>query len=86
MYKIKLSPGDETDETAEGEGEGEESKLSDRISTIELPGHRHDIRAAILNSNDEMLLTVSNCTLNRLFSIKPTIHLQKVFFFFFSST
>ena len=46
----------EEDSPAAADGEGE----SDRLNAIEMPGHRSDVRALALSSNDEMLVSTSN--------------------------
>lgn len=64
MYKIRLDQKAGHQETVEEEGQNDaekgEEKRSEKISSIELPGHRGDIRALAISSNDEMILSCSN--------------------------
>ena len=65
-YRIVVKPrkSEEKDEDAEGgdaaQEEVEEGAESDRLNAIEMPGHRSDVRALALSSNDEMLVSTSN--------------------------
>lgn len=51
---------DEEVEKADAAAEEDEEDVSDRITALELPGHRSDVRALALSSNDEMLVSTSN--------------------------
>lgn len=71
LYKIRLEQKtQQTGESAEEAGDdaqeeqqkGEEEKRSEKVATVELPGHRSDIRAVAISSNDEMFLSASNST------------------------
>lgn len=69
LYKIRLEqktqqPGESAEEAGddgqEEQQKGEEEKRSEKVATVELPGHRSDIRAVAISSNDEMFLSASN--------------------------
>jgi U3 small nucleolar RNA-associated protein 12 len=77
LYKIRLEqkaskPGESAEEGAddaqEEQQKGEDEKRSEKVSTIDLPGHRADIRALAISSNDEMILSASNSTISFLFN------------------
>lgn len=51
---------DEDAEKTDAAAEDNEEDVSDRIAALELPGHRSDVRAIALSSNDEMLVSTSN--------------------------
>lgn len=51
---------DEEAEKTETAADEDNEDISDRLSCLELPGHRSDVRAVALSSNDEMLVSTSN--------------------------
>jgi U3 small nucleolar RNA-associated protein 12 len=62
LYQIRMgTKGDEEAKEGENNEDNEtEKKASEKIATVELPGHRGDIRSLALSSNDEMLLSTSS--------------------------
>lgn len=64
-YRIVVKPkkseaSENEDEDAKEEKDEEVEDVSDLLNTLELPGHRSDVRALALSSNDEMLVSTSN--------------------------
>ena len=68
-YRIVVKPKKSESATENEEEDGEktenaagedEEDTSDRLSALELPGHRSDVRALALSTNDEMLVSTSN--------------------------
>jgi hypothetical protein len=79
LYHIRLTPSsDETIQEAGDEAQNEdnetEKKVSEKIATVELPGHRSDIRAVAISSNDEMILSTSSSTLISLIRTLFVVH------------